>query len=85
MIVQHRVINYDMHCKHFTGEYVLAHDDRQIKNNIQSRAINCIYLRPSSTSKNVHEFYNIVTKKIITRQYCTPMPTPANIISIIEK
>ena len=52
---------------------------------MQPRAIECIHMRPSSTSKNIYEFYNITTKKVITRQYCTTMPTPANIINIIEK
>ena len=85
MIVQKRLINYDMCCRHFTGKYILVHDDKQIKNNIQPRAINCIYLQPSSILKNVHEFYNISTKKVITRQYYTTIPTPANIINIIEK
>ena len=47
MIVQHRLINYDMNFKPFTGKYVLAHDDRQIKNNMQPKAIDCIYKRPS--------------------------------------
>ena len=33
----------------------------------------------------MHEFYNIVTKQIITRQYCTTIPTTAHIINLIEK
>ena len=65
-----------MHCKHYTGEY---------KNNMQARAIDYIYLRPSPASKNVHEFYNTSTKKIVTRQFCASIPTPSNIINIIEQ
>ena len=68
MIINKRKLDYDIHCKHYTGEYVLAHDDKQIKNNLESRAIDCIYLRPSITTRNVHEFYNINTKTIITRR-----------------
>ena len=52
---------------------------------MDQRAIDCIYLRPFSISKNIHEFYNLVTKQIITRQYCTTIPTTAHIINIIEK
>ena len=85
MIIHKRVLNYDMHCKHYTGEYVLAHDDQQIKNNMKTRAIDCIYLRPSINSKNVHEFYNIKTKQVITRRYCTSIPTPENTINKIER
>ena len=56
MILQQKLLNFEMHCKHYTVEYVLAHDDKQIKNNMHPRAIDCIYLRPSTTSKNAHEF-----------------------------
>ena len=38
---------------------------------MQPRVIDCIYLQPSSTLKNVHEFYNVSTKKVRTRQYYT--------------
>ena len=85
MIVLRKLIDFNSHCNHFTGQYVLAHDDKTIKNNLQQRAIDCIYLRPSSITKNMHEFYNIATKQIITRQYCTTIPTTANIINIIEQ
>ena len=84
MIINKRVFNYDMHCKHYTGEYVLVHDDRQIKNNINTKTIDCIYLRPSITSRNVHEFYNITTQQVITRRHCTSVPALAHIINTIE-
>ena len=85
MILQQKLLNFDMHCKHYTGEYVLEHNDKHIKNNMESRALDCIYLRPSSISKNVHKFCHISTKKVITRQFCKRIPTPANIINIIEQ
>ena len=84
MIIHKRVLNYDMLYKHYTGEYVLEYDDQQIKNNMKARAIDCIYLRPSIRSRNVHEFYNIATKQVITQRHCTSIPTPANIINKIE-
>ena len=31
MIMQQILINFDMHCKHYTERYVLAHDNKQIK------------------------------------------------------
>ena len=56
MILQQKLVNYNMHCKHFTGQYVLAHDDKNIKNNMEQRAIDCIYSQPLSISKNMYEF-----------------------------
>ena len=63
----------------------LAHVDKDIKNNMESRPLDCIYLQILSISKHVHEFYRISTKKIITRQFCTSIPTPAYIINTIEQ
>ena len=37
MILQQILLNFDMHCKHYTGEYVLAHDDKHIKNKMESK------------------------------------------------
>ena len=84
MILQQTHLNFETHYKHYTGEYVLAHDDKHIKNNMESRALDCIYLRPSSTSKHVHKFYHISTKKLIAQQFCTSIPTPAYVINIIK-
>ena len=84
MIIHRAILDYNTHCKHYTGEYVLAHDDQHIKNNMNARAIDCIYLRPSIQSKNIHEFYNINTKQIITRRHYTSVPIPTNIIKQIE-
>ena len=52
---------------------------------MESKALDCIYLQPSSISKNVHKFYRISTKKVIARQFCTSIPTPTDIINIIEQ
>ena len=52
---------------------------------MESRALDCIYLQPSSISKRVHKFYHVSTKKTITRQFCTSIPTPAYIINFIEQ
>ena len=85
MILQQKLLNFEIHYRYYTREYVLSHDDKYIKNNMESRALYCIYLRPSSISKDVHKFYHISTKKIITRLFCTSIPTPAYIINIIEQ
>ena len=63
MIIHRAILDYNTHCKHYTGEYILAHDDQQIKNNMNARAIDCIYLRPSIQSKNVHEFLKLILRK----------------------
>ena len=69
IIIHRSILDYDIHYQHYIGEYVLAHDAQQIKNNMNDRAIDCIDLRPSIQSRNVHEFYNIKTKQIIALQF----------------
>ena len=84
MILLQRKVDYNKHCLHYTGEYVLAHDDQTIKNNTNVRAIDCIYLRLAYTTTSNHEFYKVNTKKIILQRHCTSIPTPAHIINQIE-
>ena len=84
MIVHEKVLKCNMHCKHCTGEYVLAHNNLQIKNIMKARAMDCIYFRPSITLCNIHEFYNINTQKVIMQRHCISVPTPAYIINEIE-
>ena len=51
---------------------------------MQARDIDCIYLRPSNATTGSHEFYNMNTRKAISRRHCTSIPTPAHIINTIE-
>ena len=36
MIVLRQKMNYKKHYMHYTGEYILAHDNKAIKNNIRT-------------------------------------------------
>ena len=68
-----------------TGDYVLAHHDSIIKNNLQLRALDCLYLRLTPNSKNTHGFHHISTNKIISRSKCIPLPMTTNIIHLIDE
>ena len=42
MIVSKKTLNYATHRMHDTGEFVMAHNDKLIKNNLNPRALECI-------------------------------------------
>ena len=83
MILQKQTLEFKTHGIYNTGDYVLAHNDSIIKNNLKPRALDCLYLRPTPNSKNTHDFYHISTNKIISRSKCTPLPMTTNIIHLI--
>ena len=51
------------------------------KNMLRPRALDCIYLRPSSIIKGKHELYHIATRKVMTCTYCTPAYLTTTIIN----
>ena len=70
-IITKKALNYFTHGIHYTGEFVMAHNDENIKNNLNPRALECIYLRSSDTVYSKHELFHIQTERIITRRTCT--------------
>ena len=78
-------LDYLTHGIHHTGEFVMAHNDEAIKNNLNPRALECIYLRSSDTVYNKHEFYHIPTKRIITRRSCTSAKIPDKMIKLLDE
>jgi hypothetical protein len=44
MILHHKNMDYNKHCKHAFGTYVQAHEDPKLKNSNSPRTIDCIYL-----------------------------------------
>ena len=61
-------IDYNTYGTHCKGDYVLGHQDVTIKNTMEPRALNCIYLRPSFIIHGKHELYLIETKKITIKR-----------------
>ena len=85
MIIHQTNIDFNTHGKHYPGEYVLGHNDLQIKNTMQPRALDCIYLRTSSLIYGKHELFHISTKQVITRKHCTSAVINQSIIDQIHQ
>ena len=83
MILQKQTLEFKTHGIYNTGDYVLAHNDSIIKNNLKPRALDYLYLRLTPNSKNTNDFYHISTNKIISSSKCTPLPMTTNIIHLI--
>ena len=84
MILLKKKFDFKTNCKHFTGEYVIAHNDPAIKNNMTSRGIDCLYLQASNATQGYTEFYNLHTGKIITRKHCTSVKIDKRVLDIIN-
>ena len=85
MIINRRNITYATHGLYHTGEYVLGHQDVTIKNNIQPRVLDCIYLRPLAVIHGKHKLYHIETRKVITCRHCTSAIINTNILTKIHQ
>ena len=85
MIVHQENLDFDRHCKHAFGEYVLAHDEPDRTNMNAPRALDCIYLRPTATRQGGHELLHLQTNAVVTRRKCTAVPLTPSIIKQVHK
>jgi len=65
MILHQQNINFDKHCKYVFGEYVQAHDEPMRSNTNEARSLDCIYLRPISSSQGGHELWHLTTNSVL--------------------
>ena len=63
----------------------MAHNNESIKNNLNPRALEYIYLRSSNTLHHKHQLYHIPTKCIITCRTCTSAKIPDHMLSLLEE
>lgn len=84
MILHHENLDYNRHCKFAFGEYVLGHDEPSPTNTQAARALDCIYLCPSS-GQSGHDLLHLATNAVVNRRHCTPMPVTAQVIKQVHK
>ena len=63
MIVHKENIYFDTHCAHAIGECVQGEHEPARSNTNAPRALDCLCLRPSSTSNKGYDFY--VNQKLL--------------------
>ena len=84
-IVTGRTISYN-DFKYNFGSYCLGHHAEKTKNNPEPRGLDCIYLRPIlENTQGGHKLYDLTSKKVITRQYVTPLPLPPAVVDIVHQ
>ncbi|KAL7562162.1 hypothetical protein ACA910_020358 [Epithemia clementina (nom. ined.)] len=84
MILHHEPLDYQRHCATPFGTYVQALDDPMIKNDLQPRTIDCIYLRPSPLRQTGYELLDLRTNRVINRGSFTVVPITQNIIELVH-
>ena len=84
MILHQENLDYAKHGLYTFGEYVLGHNEPTPLNTQKARALDCIYLRPTSNMQEGHELYRLHTNSVITRRKCTPMPLTPSIIKQVH-
>eukprot|EP00957_Ditylum_brightwellii_P040857 3092356-Ditylum_brightwellii.AAC.1 len=80
MILHQENLDYTKHGVYTFGEYVLGHDEPAPSNTQEARALDCIYLSPTSNMQGGRELFHLQMNSIVTRQKCTPMPLTPSII-----
>ena len=85
MILHQENLDYKRHCQFTFGEYVLGHDEPLHTNTNAPRALDCIYLRPSSNAQGGHEVLHLQTNKVVHLRKCTAMPLTPSIIKQVHK
>ena len=84
MILHQENLDYAKHGLYTFGEYVLGHNEPNPSNTEEARALDCIYLRPTSNMQGGNELYRLHTNSVITRRKCTPMPLTPSIIKQVH-
>jgi hypothetical protein len=76
-------LGYD-HCRVPQLAYVLAHDEPELMNSTQLRAIDGIYMRLLSNAQVGHEIFNVNTGEVIQRRNVTVIPITDEIVKAVE-
>ena len=69
-------MDYNKHCKYSFGEYIQAHHQNVIRNDMTAHTIDAIYLYPNYNTQGGHICMNLNTGKHITCSKVTPIPLP---------
>jgi len=84
MILHQQNINFDKHCKYVFGEYVQAHDEPTHSNTNEACSLDCIYLRPVSSSQGGHELWHLTTNSVLDCRCITSIPITQVVINMVH-
>ena len=84
MLMNCKNIDYNKHCQFTFGEYVLAYQEEEKKNNNKPRTINGIYLKPCFKGSGGHYIMNIATGAHMHKKQMWTVPITQTIINAVE-
>ena len=81
-IVEKIQVDADVHFKFAFGDYVLA--PKTTTNAPAPHMVDCIYIGPMFNRQGGHRFYNLHTRKVITRHWAVSAPMSKAIIDMVN-
>jgi hypothetical protein len=84
MIMHHKNLDYERHCKYQIGEFVIAHEEPNHTNTDASRALDCIYLRSMENAQGGHELLHLQTNKFVKRRKLTKVSITPSIMKQVH-
>ena len=85
MLLHHRHLDFNKHCKHAFGAYVQAHDELAPSNTLQASNLDCIYLHPTTSWQGEHQLLHLPTHCFNMRRNITELPITKNVLIHIEQ
>jgi len=79
-----RKVDYKRDCRAAFGDYVQAHEDNAVTNNMQERTVGAIVLGPTGNVQGTYELLNLSTWKVIKRNSWTALPMPQYVIDVMN-
>jgi len=84
MIVHKENIDFDTHCVYTIGEYVQGEHEPDRSNTNAPRTLDCLYLRPSSTSNKGYDLLHLQTNKVVNCRKIWSMPVTPSVIQQVH-
>ena len=75
-------IDYKRHCRHEFGDYVQTYEPHD--NSMQLYTVGVLVIQPTGNCQGSYYYWNLNTKRVISRTHATPLPMPEEVIAAIE-
>ena len=83
-IVTRRVVDYKLHCRANFGQYVMAHEDPDVTNDMGGQTFAGVYLGPTGNLQGTVRIMDLITGHVKKVKNFTQVPMPDSAIKIVN-